>query len=86
MGTGVDLLHKKITQNETVIFTWDHVIPWNNLHAVAYSTYGQPLYYLGYEIEGCTIHPDELRWLPVLQDGIISLIRNCFDMAKKNWR
>ena len=65
MGPEADRIVKSVPYGDTVIFAWDKDIPWNDLNAIAYSSGGQPLYKLGYEIVNNTIKRDELRWLPI---------------------
>lgn len=64
MGLGEDRQSKEVKRGETVLFSWDKQIPWNDLNAIAYSMDKKALYSLGYEIVNSTIHSDELRWLP----------------------
>jgi hypothetical protein len=64
MGPVTDRIHKETPLNQTIIFSWNKSIPWNDLNAIAYSKDKEALYHLGYEIKNSTII-SELRWLPI---------------------
>ena len=63
MGQGNDFIEKKISYGETVIFKWDKMLGWNDLQGIAYTSDGNSIYELGYEIINNSININELRWL-----------------------
>lgn len=63
IGEGSDELEKTIIPGEVVAFTWQKIICFNDLNAVAYSNKSLPLYVLGYEIKGGVLYADDLRWI-----------------------
>lgn len=68
MGPEPERLRKDIPLKQTVIFSWEKSIPWNDLNGFAYSKDHKKLYRFGYEIKNNTINPSELRWFPFSQD------------------
>jgi|GEM_PF-1682223 hypothetical protein len=65
MGSGADLQRKAVSTGEVLLFSWEKLIRWNDLNAIAYSSDHEELYKLGYEVNNSTVHTDELRWLPI---------------------
>jgi len=65
MGSFSDELIKDIPYGEIVVFTWDKIVRWNDLNAVAYSNEDKPLYTLGYEIINSYIDINGLKWISV---------------------
>lgn len=65
MGPQDDRIKIDVAPGDLAIFSWCYSLRWNDLDGVAYDADGRPLYELGYEVNGGTIKPNELRWLPV---------------------
>ncbi|GIM30289.1 hypothetical protein CPJCM30710_29550 [Clostridium polyendosporum] len=72
-GSGPDKQRKPIDVNETVIFSWDKVIPFNEINAVAYNKNNVKVYEYRYPKNTTIIRTEDLRWYGMLQQ--ITVVR-----------
>lgn len=56
---------REISEDEIVVFDWDHAIPWGELDAVAYNAEGAAAYEYRYPTSAMTLKGEDLRWWPV---------------------
>jgi len=64
-GTNSDRQRKPISLNETVIFSWDNALPWNDMNAIAFNKDNLQSYKYEYLKNVTTISTKDLRWYPI---------------------
>lgn len=65
VGSSSDRQRKPIALNETVIFSWDKSIIWNDLNAIAFDKDNIQLYKYGYPKNVSSINANDLRWYQI---------------------
>lgn len=61
-GNGVQRLKKEITVGNTVVFSWDKVVPFNEINAIALNNDNMKLYEYGFPKNTNVINTKDLKW------------------------
>lgn len=64
-GSNSDRQRKPITLNETVVFSWDKTLLWNDINAIAFDKDNLQSYKYEFLQNVTTISTKDLRWYPI---------------------